>query len=177
MSCNACVVGNLQFEIKAEGEQNLLIYPEVVQHMERNGEMVRAEGNIFVIKEAGMRDFLDFCHDHMEADKVLFRLDGERWRPLSETEEILESQWIDDVILKEQVTCHAQPILDAEGNTYAHEMLARFYREDGAVPESVTAYMLSTGFAEWLQSGQLHLRTRRYSLISYQPPFILRNSA
>lgn len=133
MSCSACVVGNLQFEIKVEGEQNLLIYPEVVQHMERNGELVRAEMNGILVSEAGMRDFLDFCYDHMESDKVVFRMDGESWRQLEEAEGILESQWIDEVIRKQLVTCHAQPILDAQGEVYAHEMLARFYREDGSV--------------------------------------------
>lgn len=133
MSCNACVVGNLQFEINVEGEQNLLIYPEVVQHMERNSELVRAERNALVVSEAGMRDFLDFCYDHMESDKVLFRLDEGKWRLLAEAEEVIKSQWIDEVIRKQQVTCHAQPILNAEGEIYAHEMLARFYREDGSV--------------------------------------------
>ncbi len=60
-------------------------------------------------------------------------MDGEKWRLISEAEEILESQWIDEVIRKQLVTCHAQPILDAEGEIYAHEMLARFYREDGSL--------------------------------------------
>lgn len=133
MSCNACVVGNLQFEIRVEGEQNVTIFPEVVRHMERNGELVRSEGGSLVVSEAGMRDFLDFCHDHMEPGKVFFRLDEEKWRLLSEAEEILESEWIDEVIRKELVTCHAQPIVDAGGKVYAHEMLARFYREDGSV--------------------------------------------
>jgi EAL domain-containing protein (putative c-di-GMP-specific phosphodiesterase class I) len=133
MSCNACVVGNLQFEIKVDGPRNLFIYPEVVRHMERNGELVRSDGDTLVVKEAGMRDFLDFCHDHMESENVFFRLDGEDWRPLADTEEILDSQWIDEVIRKELVTCHAQPILNAEVEIYAYEMLARFYREDGSM--------------------------------------------
>ncbi|WP_079504563.1 EAL domain-containing protein [Mesobacillus jeotgali] len=133
MSCNACVVGKLQFEIKIEGERNLSIHPEVVRHMERNGELVQATDDSLVVKEAGMRDFLDFCHDHMDSNEVLFRLDGGSWRGLSEAEEILESQWIDEVIRKELVTCHAQQIVDARGEVYAHEMLARFYREDGSI--------------------------------------------
>ncbi|MBS8266295.1 EAL domain-containing protein [Mesobacillus boroniphilus] len=133
MTCNACVVSKLQYEIRVEGDRNFLIYPEVVRHMERNGELVRAEGDTLVVREAGMKDFLDFCHDHMEADSVYFRLDGEKWRGLTQAEEILDSQWIDEVIRKELVTCHAQPILDAEGGIYAYEMLARFYREDGSM--------------------------------------------
>lgn len=133
MSCNACVVGNLQFEIKVEGKRNLAIYPEVVRHMDRNGDLLRYDGDALVVREAGMRDFLDFCRDHMESDKVFFRLDDEEWRPLAEAEDILESQWIDEVILNELVTCHAQPILNAEGEIYAYEMLARFYREDGSM--------------------------------------------
>jgi EAL domain-containing protein (putative c-di-GMP-specific phosphodiesterase class I) len=133
MSCNACVVGKLQFEVRVEGERNLAIYPEVVRHMERNGELIRAEGDSLVVKEAGMKDFLDFCHDHMEPNAIFFRLDGGSWRGLEEAKETLESEWIDEVIRKELVTCHAQPIVDKKGDIYAHEMLARFYREDGSV--------------------------------------------
>jgi EAL domain-containing protein (putative c-di-GMP-specific phosphodiesterase class I) len=133
MSCNACVVGNLQFEIRVEGERNWAIYPEVVHHMDRNGDLLRADGDALVVREAGMRDFHDFCRDHMESDKVFFRVDDEEWWPLAEAEDILESQWIDEVILNELVTCHAQPILNAEGEIYAYEMLARFYREDGSM--------------------------------------------
>ncbi|WP_415816909.1 EAL domain-containing protein [Mesobacillus thioparans] len=109
------------------------IYPEVVRHMERNGELMRAEGGSLVVSEAGMKDFLDFCQDHMEPDEVVFRLDEGKWRTLSEAEDILESEWIDEVIRKQQVTSHAQPIVDAGAEIYAHEMLARFYREDGSV--------------------------------------------
>jgi len=133
MSCNACVVGDVLFEIRVEGKRNLFIYPEVVRHMERNGELIRAEGDSLVVKEAGMKDFLDFCHDHMESDAIFFRLDGGSWRGLEEAKEILQSEWIDEVIRKELVTCHAQPIVDNKGEIYAHEMLARFYREDGSV--------------------------------------------
>lgn len=133
MSCNACVVGNLQFEIRVEGELNSSIYTEVIHHMDRNGELLRASGDSFVVKEAGMKDFLDFCYDHMESDRVFFRLDGERWRGLAQAEEVLDSQWIDEVIRKELVTCHAQPILDGAGKIYAYEMLARFHREDGSI--------------------------------------------
>ncbi|WNF23318.1 EAL domain-containing protein [Mesobacillus jeotgali] len=133
MSCSACVVGSLQFEIKVEGERNLFIFPEVIEHMERNGELVWVDGDSFMIKESGMRDFLDFCRDHMEFEKVFFRLEGKKWLLVAEAEEVLESQWIDEVIRKELVTCHAQPIIDGAGDVYAYEMLARFYREDGTM--------------------------------------------
>lgn len=133
MKCNACSVGSLQFEARVEGERNLAIFPEVVRHMERNGALLRGEGDSLVVKEAGMKDFLDFCYDHMEPDVIFFRLDGGSWRPLAEAEETLESEWIDEVIRKELVTCHAQPIIDTKGEIYAHEMLARFYREDGSL--------------------------------------------
>jgi EAL domain-containing protein (putative c-di-GMP-specific phosphodiesterase class I) len=133
MSCNACVVGSLQFEIKVEGEQNLFIFPEVIEHMERNGELLWVKGGSMAVKESGMRDFLDFCRDHMELEKVFFRLEGKKWLLVAEAEEVLASQWIDEVIRKELVTCHAQPILNRAGEVYAYEMLARFYREDGSM--------------------------------------------
>ncbi|WP_226678522.1 EAL domain-containing protein [Mesobacillus jeotgali] len=133
MGCNACVVGNLHFEIIVEGHRNFLVFPEVVRHLGRNGELVRSEGDTIVVSEAGMKDFLDFCHDHMDSENVFFRLDDGEWRPLTEAGLILDSQWIDEVILNELVTCHAQPILNGEGEIYAYEMLARFYREDGSM--------------------------------------------
>lgn len=131
MGCNACVVGNLHFEIIVEGHRNFLVFPEVVRHLGRNGELVRSEGDTIVVSEAGMKDFLDFCHDHMDSENVFFRLDDGEWRPLTEAGLILDSQWIDEVILNELVTCHAQPILNGEGEIYAYEMLARFTERMG----------------------------------------------
>ncbi|WP_226086486.1 EAL domain-containing protein [Mesobacillus sp. S13] len=133
MKCNACSVGSLQFEIKVDGERNLFIFPEVIEQMERNGELLWVKDDSLAVKESGMRDFLDFCRDHMESERVFFRLEGKDWLLVAEAEDVLESQWIDEVIRKELVTCHAQPILDGAGEVYAYEMLARFHSEDGSI--------------------------------------------
>ncbi|EWG08686.1 EAL domain-containing protein [Cytobacillus firmus] len=133
MSCNACMVQDLRFEVKADGEQNCRMLSSVIEHLERKGVLVEANSDRFVLKEDGMRDFLDFCWDHMEAECVSFRLADAAWHPISEAAEILDSQWIDEVIANGLVTCHAQPILNRDEEVFAYEMLARFYREDGSV--------------------------------------------
>ncbi|MDM5227494.1 EAL domain-containing protein [Cytobacillus sp. NJ13] len=133
MSCNACVVQELRFEVKAEGEQNCRMLSSVVDHLERKGVLMEAEADRFVVKEGGMRDFLDFCRDHMDAAGVSFRMDKEEWSPIAAAADILDSQWIDEVIANGLVTCHAQPILTGDEEVFAYEMLARFYREDGSV--------------------------------------------
>ncbi|MDF2036973.1 EAL domain-containing protein [Cytobacillus oceanisediminis] len=133
MSCNACVVKDLRFEVKAEGEQNRRMLSSVVDHLERKGVLVEAEADRFVVKEDGMRDFLDFCRDHMDAAGVSFRMDKEDWSPIAAAADILDSQWIDKVIANGLVTCHAQPILTRNVEVFAYEMLARFYQEDGSV--------------------------------------------
>jgi EAL domain-containing protein (putative c-di-GMP-specific phosphodiesterase class I) len=133
MSCNACMVQDLRFEVKADGERNHRMFSSVAEHLERKGVLVEAGSDRFVLKEDGMRDFLDFCMDHMETDCVSFRSADEGWRPVSEAAEILDSKWIDEVIANGLVTCHAQPILNGDEEVFAYEMLARFYREDGSV--------------------------------------------
>ncbi|MCM3706345.1 MULTISPECIES: hypothetical protein [Cytobacillus] len=119
MSCNACVVQELHFEVRTDGEQNCRMFSNVVEHLERKGVLVVADSDRFVLVEAGMRDFLDFCRDHMEAESVRFRSVDEAWHPIVEAAEILDSQWIDEVIANGLVTCHAQPILDRDEDVFA----------------------------------------------------------
>lgn len=108
MSCIACMVQDLRFEVKADGEQNCRMLTSVIEHLERKGVLV-------------------------EAESVSFRSFDEAWRPIEEVAEILDSLWIDEVIANGLVTCHAQPILNGDEEVIAYEMLARFYREDGSV--------------------------------------------
>ncbi|WP_282173492.1 hypothetical protein [Cytobacillus firmus] len=86
MSCNACMVEDLRFEVKADGELNCRMFSSVAEHLERKGVLLEAESDRFVLKEEGMRDFLDFCRDHMEAEYVSFRAGDEVWRPIAEKE-------------------------------------------------------------------------------------------
>ncbi|WP_264740460.1 hypothetical protein [Cytobacillus firmus] len=83
--------------------------------------MLEAEADRFVLKEDGMRDFFDFCRDHMDAAGVSFRMDKEEWSPIAAAADILDSQWIDEVIANGLVTCHAQLILTGDEEVFAYE--------------------------------------------------------
>ncbi|KAF0821110.1 EAL domain protein [Bacillus sp. ZZV12-4809] len=78
MSCNACVVQELQFEVRTDGEQISRMFSNVVEHLERKGVLV-------------------------EAESVSFRSFDEAWRPIEEVAEILDSLWIDEVIAYEML--------------------------------------------------------------------------
>jgi EAL domain-containing protein (putative c-di-GMP-specific phosphodiesterase class I) len=133
MQCNNCSVSELKFEIQVTGDANLSELAQVVEHMERRGIPVKAKGQGLIVPEPGAKEFMDFCHHFMDTEHVEFRLNTESWRPFAEIETVMEMSWIDEVIQKELITCHYQPIIDADGNVFAYEMLARFQNEDGSV--------------------------------------------
>ncbi|MGK7377128.1 EAL domain-containing protein [Planococcus sp. 1R117A] len=133
MQCNNCSVAELKFEIKVEGESNLSALPQIVDHMERRGIPVKAKEQGLLIPESGAKEFMDFCRHFMELEQVTFRVNTGAWRPFAEIETVMDMQWIDEVIQKELITCHYQPIVDATGKIFAYEMLARFQNEDGSV--------------------------------------------
>ena len=133
MDCNNCIIEELKFEFDVNGEHNLQVLPEVIQHLYRRQLLHNATDNRLVIKESGVKDFLDFCNDHMDPEGITFRVKGGEWGQLSGAAAILEMQWIDEVILKELVTCHFQPIVNSNEEIYAYEALARFRKEDGSI--------------------------------------------
>lgn len=133
MNCQSCLIEKLRFEIIVDGEENLLLLPKVVDHLNRRNLTININGNRIVLEEAGVRDFLDFCHDHMDQERISFRIDQEEFRPITETAQILNMQWIDDVIKKELITCHFQPIVNSQEEIYAYEILSRFHKEDGTM--------------------------------------------
>jgi EAL domain-containing protein (putative c-di-GMP-specific phosphodiesterase class I) len=134
VECNSCLVGELKVEILVEGEENLRIIPDVKRHLNRRNIVVKMKGdNKLVINESGVREFLDFGKDHMMLAKVFFRIGKQEWRYLTELDEILDTQWIDEVILNGIITCHYQPIVNTQQEIYAYEILSRFMREDGSL--------------------------------------------
>lgn len=133
MQCNNCSVLELEFEIKVMGNTNIEALPQIVEHMKRRGIAVKAKEQGLVVPESGAKEFMDFCHHFMETEQVLFRINRERWKPFADIETVMDMQWIDEVIRKELIRCHYQPIVDAYGKIYAYEMLARFQNEDGSV--------------------------------------------
>ncbi|WP_375104320.1 EAL domain-containing protein [Paenibacillus sp. RS8] len=166
VACNHCVVRELNFEIKAHGEHNLRILPEVIHHLSRSNTIHKVEKNVITIKEAGVRDFLDFCNDHMESEQFEFRIDDQTWRPLSELPTVLNMEWIDEVITKGLVTCHFQPIVNVREEIFAYELLSRFKKEDGSLiyPNEI--------FAAARNRGRLYALDRlcRMTAVKYAAP-------
>lgn len=133
MECNNCSVNELKFEIKVEGELNQSILPQVIDYLMRRDIEVKEKEQGIVIPESGAKEFMDFCEHFMVSEQVEFRINKEEWKPFSQIETVMDMQWIDNVIKKELITCHYQPIVDARGNVFAYEMLSRFKNEDGSM--------------------------------------------
>lgn len=133
MDCNNCSVADLKFDIKLEGDKNLSLIDKVVSHLERRNIEIVLKENRLLVKERGAQEFLDFCLHHMEPAQVQFRLDKGAWNQIEEMAEVFNTEWIDKVIRKELLVCHYQPIVTANEEIFAYEMLARFHHEDGSV--------------------------------------------
>lgn len=133
MDCHNCSVAELQFDIKLEGETNLSMMDKVVNHLARRDMEMTKKDNRLLLKEAGAKEFLDFCQHLMEPAEVKFRIDKGKWNRIEEMELVFSTEWIDEVIRKELLVCHYQPIVTADGEIFAYEMLARFHQEDGSV--------------------------------------------
>jgi len=133
MECNSCLVEELRFEIMVEGDDNHSNILNVINHLERRKIEVQTKGNTIIMKESGVKEFFDFSMDHMNPEKISFRLPNQEWRPLSELEKILDMQWIDEVIKKELIICYCQPIVNENEEVFAYEILSRFKKEDGSL--------------------------------------------
>ena len=133
MDCNNCSVAELKFEFDLAGELNAAMLPQVVEHLKRREIVVVLKTQGFILPESGAKEFMDFCLDYMEPDNVTFRINQGDWKPFSEIETVMEMEWIDEVIKKELLTCHYQPIVDVDEQIFAYEMLSRFQNEDGSM--------------------------------------------
>ena len=133
MECNNCQVNELKFEFKVEGDSNIPLLNSVLEHLKRRNILVDTKENMFVVKESDVRDFIDFCQDHMDTSQIVFRISRQSWKPIETIEEVLDVQWIDEVIKKQLMICHYQPIVNIEEQVFAYELLARFPKEDGSM--------------------------------------------
>ena len=133
MQCNSCSVAALKFEIKLEGQTNLSALQIVIDHLKRREIEIVVKGNKLQMDEKGAREFLDFCRDLLDMDQGVFRINQEPWKPLEGMFQVFATEWIDKVIKNERLTCHYQPIVDADEKIFAYEMLARFQNEDGSM--------------------------------------------
>ncbi|TQR15456.1 EAL domain-containing protein [Psychrobacillus soli] len=133
MSCKNCLVTELTYEIRFEKNHDVSIIQDIVSHLSRRNIWVNVEDKQLKIKESGLREFLDFCTDHMQKEEIYFRIENQQWHPLTEIESFIETNWIDEVIQKELITCHFQPIVDQTEKIFAFEILARFQNENGSM--------------------------------------------
>ncbi|MFD1031645.1 EAL domain-containing protein [Metaplanococcus flavidus] len=133
MECNNCSVAELKFDIKLEGETNLSLMDMIVHHLQRRDMEITRKDNRLLMKEPGAQEFLDFCLHLMEPERVQFRIDKGEWNGIEEMEQVFKTEWIDEVIRKELLVCHYQPIVTANEEIFAYEMLARFHHEDGTI--------------------------------------------
>ncbi|ADU32481.1 EAL domain-containing protein [Evansella cellulosilytica] len=133
MTCKSCLIDEVIYEIKIDGDENVSFIGEVVEHFRRNNFKVSFASNIIKLEETGVIDLFDFIMDHMPAHHVSFRTNGGEWRPFLEIKEAYKLRWIDDVIENERLTCYFQPIVNQEEEIFGYEILARFQKEDGSL--------------------------------------------
>ncbi|WP_318616898.1 EAL domain-containing protein [Sporosarcina sp. YIM B06819] len=130
-SCNACNPTELFYKILISGENNTSHLPELISYLKSNDLLVNARKNIIVVRETAVAGLYDYFKDIMDIETIQFKVDGSTWRPIHEVNELLDIQWIDQVILNEKVTFHIQPIVTGSQEVFAYEMLARFQDDAG----------------------------------------------
>lgn len=111
-------------------EQNRIIQ-QIVDHCKRNELPVELNGSTLNVKESSIMDIYNFCKDHLEMSTILFRISEDvKWQPLHDLLDVLHLEWVDRIILEERITCHYQPIIKANGDIFAYEILSRFIDEE-----------------------------------------------
>lgn len=133
MGCKNCIITELQYDIKLEGDKNEAMKEAIKSHFTRRNLTIIFNQNTFRISESGMSEFLDFCLDEMEADNVYFKVEDGKWQPITEARTVVALDWIDEVIRNKQVICYSQPIVDAQQRIFGYEVLARFRNADGTM--------------------------------------------
>jgi len=129
--CKACMPSSLHYQVRFSGTANLQHISQIRTYLEKSDLLINNKDDVLVVKESAVAGLYDYFKDNMELENISFRVDKSEWKPIEEVLELLEFQWIDKVIFDELVTFHMQPIVDAEMQIYAHEMLARFNDEQG----------------------------------------------
>lgn len=138
--CQACQLSELRYYIHFSGEKNLKHFPQVAAGLEKSGMLVYSRKETAVVKEAGAAGLYDFLIDHLEAEQLSFRTDSSGWRSIHDLPQVIESQWIDEVIADQAVICYKQPIVDKEEQIVAHEILARFHGKSGEIISPAQAF-------------------------------------
>ena len=133
VNCKNCLIEQVEYEVKFEGDLNDSMLSDVIEHLNRRKIEALVKENLLSIKETGVRELFNFCMDHMNPTGISFRIVDQEWKPLTEIEKALDVQWVDEIIQGKLVTCHYQPIVNAQNEIYGYELLSRFKRQDGTV--------------------------------------------
>lgn len=128
--CNVCNPGELNYQVKITGKDNLKFMPHIILHLTKRNLLISENNHILVVKEAGIEDLYDFFRDHMDTENISFCIDQKNWQPIQEVTKAFHTQWIDQFITEQKVFCHIQPIVDATEKIYGYEMLSRFKTEN-----------------------------------------------
>ena len=130
MTCKNCIVGTIQFRVKLTGTTNNTIKQLLIEHLTRLDYVIIEENDILLVNEEAMRELTDFFMEFGEMDNIVFAVD-EDWQPLTEVYEVLQASWVDTIIAKNRIIYYSQPIIQANGTIFGHEVLARFVAENG----------------------------------------------
>ena len=147
MQCKNCLMLELEYEILFTGESNLSNLQQVIDHLNRRKFLIKEDNNTMFVKESGVR-VSDFCQDFMDMEMISFRVEkDEQWKPICEIENVLQLDWIDDVIREKRVVSFSQPIVDEHATIFGYEILSRFIREDESFiyPNEIFAAARSRG--------------------------------
>lgn len=133
-ACHQCFVTAPMYEVRIEGEENLVVLEAIHEFLTSKGVPYEKHAKVLRVGESDMKDFYDFCVDHMDVDRLQYRMDSQQpWQPLRSVPAVLETNWVDAVIAEERIVSWAQPIVDRQRDLYAHEVLARFLGPDGSM--------------------------------------------
>lgn len=129
--CRSCNPSALHYQIRFSGKDNLHHLPQIRIYLKKKKLLIHDRSNVLVVKESAVAGLFDYFYDNMKLMDISFRIDEGEWKPIQEVRELLEFQWIDQVISEQLVTCHIQPIVDTDEQIYAYEMLSRFKEDSG----------------------------------------------
>ncbi|MBB3110718.1 EAL domain-containing protein (putative c-di-GMP-specific phosphodiesterase class I) [Paenibacillus phyllosphaerae] len=139
--CQSCLPLELQYCIEVTGAHNTKVLEQIVPYLHSRNVLVSSSAADLTIHESGMADFIDFSQDHMEQGAIRCRLTTDKeWRSLSDIQPLLDASWVDAIIREGRVVPYCQPIMDAQGELYAHEILSRFKRQDGTLASPLEVF-------------------------------------
>lgn len=131
MMCQGCRVSQLHYTFELEGDHNQSLMEAVEEYLARNGAPSKRTDYQIEVPEHHVYELIDFFEDHLELDQIQFNTEENKWKPISSIGDVLETSWIDEIILKELVHCHYQPIIRRDGELFGYELLARFTDANG----------------------------------------------